>query len=126
MKSKYFLYLLLMGLLLSGCSKEHWLAKMHMLKGENTFTKAYQLKTKKVPYEARVEYYKLACENFHTAYTYDPEIFTLTRIEEAMDACWKSNERDKEEIFKQFEVRYSKSHPKEYEYRDQGVVMELA
>jgi hypothetical protein len=109
--------------ILAGCSPDDWLAKFHMVKAEDYVTQAYQLKSKKVPYEKRLEIYKRACSEFSKAYSMDANAFTLMRIEEAVDACWKAENKLEEEKFKSFQETYIKAHPKEYEYGDSGASM---
>src|SRR4051812_43037187 len=84
-----FLIAALAASLLAGCSPKDWGAKLHMVRAEDLVTQALQLKTRKVPYEKRVEVYKQACEEFARAYERDPGVYTLMRIEEAVDTCWK-------------------------------------
>lgn len=113
---------LLMGLF-GGCSKRNWTAKIYVVMAENKMDSAQQLKAKKVPYEERMKYYRKACNHFSRAYESDRTVFTLNRIEAAVDACWRAQESDKEETFKAFELQYAKEHPREYEYGDAGVNM---
>ena len=110
-------------LALAGCSKQDWLAKIYMIKGENSVAKAQTLKTHKAPYQIRIPYYQKACVQFGKAYEYNPNVFTLTRIEEAIDSCWRVGDKDHEEKFREFEDIYAKKHPKEYEYGDAGMNM---
>jgi len=115
--------LFLMLGLLGGCSKRNWTAKIYVVMAENEMDRAHQLKAKKIPYEERMKYYRNACKNFSTAYDQDLTVFTLSRIEIAVDACWRAQEFGKEELFKAFEFQYAKDHPTEYEYGDAGVNM---
>lgn len=81
------------------------------------------MKERKVPFEERMPQYKEACGHYINAYEMDPAIFTLIRIEEAADACWKAGDRNEEQIFRMFEEEYAKAHPQETEYGDAGVGM---
>jgi len=118
---KRFVLLLTLTMLWGGCSGDYWKAQFHMMKAENAFMKAYQLKTKKVAYEERLQYYQKACQHFLKAYQYDRSLFTLTRIQEAADSCWRINDLENRDQFRQFEEEYAQGHPLEYEYGDAGV-----
>ena len=102
----------------SGCSREDWTARFYMMKAENAYTKAGELKLKRAPYETRLQYYRDACENFLKAYHSQESIFTLYRIESAADACWRIKDSTNRELFHQFQERYEKEHPTETEYGD--------
>ncbi len=107
----------------AGCSKQSLWAKYNMFKAEDELTKAAGLKDKKVPYDMRVPNYSRACFFFKKAFDADPSAFTLNRIEEAIDTCWRSSNAEYEELFKSFEEQYVKAHPQEYEHGDSGVAM---
>ncbi len=111
--------------LTAGCSVKDWRAKASMVKAENAMSKAARLKDQKVPFEKRVVFYKQACGHFSDAYARDSRVFTFNRIEEAVDACWKAEDREKEEMFRTFQEKYVKAHPVEYEHGDAGVNMEM-
>lgn len=81
-------------------------------------SKAANLKSKKVPYQERIPYYRQACVYYLEAYHHDPGVFTLSRIRDATDACWRSENQSAQEEFVKFEEAYAKRHPKEYEYGD--------
>lgn len=110
---------------LSACSARDWKAKAAMVEAENALSKAAQLKDRKVPYEKRTPFYVKACRHFIQAYESDPRVFTYNRIEEAVDACWKAEDPEKEEVFKIFQEKYAKEHPVEFEHGDAGVQMEM-
>lgn len=116
---------LLMVFLLAetACSPRGWAARWHMVQAENHLGKAHHLKDQKVPFEQRLPYYVKACGAYVQAYEIDPEIFTLVRIEEAADSCWKANLLDEEALFREFEIAYTEAHPQEAEYGDAGVGM---
>ncbi|HNV86605.1 MAG TPA: hypothetical protein PKL97_06530 [Candidatus Omnitrophota bacterium] len=101
-----------------GCSNRSWVANIYMWKAENAYTKAHELRLKKVAYESRLPYYQDACGNFLKAYNADPRIFTLNRIESAVDACSRTGDYQGEETFKEFSERYAKEHPREASYGD--------
>ena len=117
--------LLLSAALAPGCSMKDWKAKASMVKAENALSKAARLKDQKVPYGKRVALYREACAYFEAAYERDSRVFTYNRIEEAVDACWKGGDREKEEMFRNFQEQYAKAHPVEFEHGDAGVVMEM-
>lgn len=120
MIKKHWLLLLIL-FLSSGCTpsvKDFVMARIWMFKAENTYAKAYSLKFKKVPYEKRLPYYREACGYFYRAYELDSGAFTLNRIHEGTDSCWRVEDKEKEEIFTLFEESYAQAHPKEYEYGD--------
>lgn len=94
-----------------------------MVKAERALDEAASLRSKKVPFEKRTFLYAEACKNFSKAFEFNPDVFTLTRIEAAADSCWKAQREDAEAMFKQFEETYVKKHPQEYEYGDSGVGM---
>ena len=109
----------------AGCSGRDWVARIYMVQAEETVNKALELKSKKTPYEARRKYYATACSYFKKAFHYNTNVFTLARLEEAIDACWKANDVPGQEKFKQFQEQYSKSHPKELEYGDSMGMMDM-
>ena len=101
------------------------MGKIEMLKAENAYTKATNLKSKKVAYEIRLEHYRRACRFFDKAYEMNPGIFTLTRIEEALDSCWRAGDTGTQDKFRSFSEKYSKEHPVENEYGDSLVNTDL-
>ncbi len=109
--------------LFTGCSRQDWLSKYYMFKAENAVSDAAIMKDRKVEYEKRVPLYASACRYFRQAYETDNRVFTLNRIEEASDSCWRANDRETEDLFKAFEEEYSKKHPQEVEHGDSGVGM---
>lgn len=118
MRGKTVLILLAVGIFF-GCSAQSWLAQITMVQAEETYSKAYAMRVKKdVPYEKRLEFYRKACDEFSKAYDYDKNIFTLTRIESAIDACSRVNNEEKEAFFRAFEEKYIHEHPTEVEYGD--------
>ena len=122
---KIFLALLLTFLFV-GCSVPTWLAKIYMVKAENAFSEGYALRIKKnIPYEERLKYYHVACDNFLKAYRFNPSIFTLYRIELAADSCLRVENQDGVELFRKFEEEYAKKHPKEVKYGDVGPFMNI-
>lgn len=110
-------------LAVSGCSKQDIMAKFQVFRAEEELSKAVMLKEKKVAYEQRVPLYNKACTFFKDAFETDPAVFTLNRIEEAMDACWRAGNKENEELFRTFEAQYAMAHPQEYEHGDSGVAM---
>ena len=122
-----FLALVLMMILVTGCSARSWIAQMYMVRAEETSSKAYAMRVKKeIPYATRLKYYRKACDYFMKSYDYGPKIFTLYRIETAAEACRRVEDREKEQVFLEFEERYAKEHPTEVEYGDafNSIVME--
>ncbi len=111
--------------LTAGCSMKDWKAKASMVKAENALSKAARLKDQKVPFEKRVVFYRQACQHFSEAYARDSRVFTFNRIEEAVDACWKAEDRGKEEMLRIFQEKYVKAHPVEFEHGDAGVTMDM-
>lgn len=108
---------------ISGCSKQDIIAKFHVFKAEEQLSKAAAMKEKKATHEQRVPLYSKACDFFKDAFDTDPAVFTLNRIEEAMDSCWRSGNKENEELFRTFEAQYAMAHPQEYEHGDSGVAM---
>ncbi len=106
------------GLVVSGCSGETWVAQFHMVKAENAHTRAYELRIKKVHYEERLKLYRKACEEFVKAYEFNRETFTLSRIELAIESCMRVEDRKNEERFQAFAESYVRQHPTETEYGD--------
>ncbi|HXV28075.1 MAG TPA: hypothetical protein VD913_03835 [bacterium] len=104
-----------------GCSKQYWSANVYMLKAENAVSRARQMRARKTSYESRLPHYREACSYFLKAFELDEMLFTLNRIEEAQDACWRAEDADAREIFIEFEERYARKRPREYEYGDAGV-----
>ena len=115
---KIFIALAALAMAAAGCSKPFWTARFYMLKAEDRMSKAAMLKSQKIPYEGRIPYYREACLYFLRAYRSDPGIFTLGRIREAGDSCWRSGNGEGQAEFTRFEEKYAKQHPKEYEYGD--------
>ncbi len=114
-------FLLLILLFLSGCSKEYWSANFFIMKAESAVMKAYELKNQKAPYEKRLPHYREACSYYLKAFAVDKKIFTLNRIREAADSCWRVEDTEAREKFLQFEEEYIKAHPVEYEYGEAGI-----
>ena len=123
--AKGFILFLLVLAGFSGCSMRDWNAKTAMVEAENALSKAAQLKDQKVPFEKRIRFYREACGHFAKAYESDPRVFTYNRLEEAVDACWKAEDHEKEEMFRIFQEKYAKEHPLEYEHEDAGVMMDM-
>lgn len=109
--------------LLSGCTPNNWIAKFYIFQAESRVDEAGNLKSHKIPFEKRISFYAQACDYFAKAYERNPEVFTLSRIETAADSCWKANQPNQEDLFRQFEEVYIKNHPQEFEYGDSGVGM---
>ena len=99
------------------------MARWYVVQAENDLTEAGHMKSRKILFEKRLPYYAKACRHYLKAYEIDASVFTLMRIEEAMDCCWKANMYDEEEQFKAFEVIYSQEHPQETEHGDSGVAL---
>ena len=95
-----------------------------MVKAEDYVTKAYQLKSKKVPYKKRVGLFKKACTEFAKAYELNPHSFTLMRIGEAVDVCQKAGNKLETEKFGAFEAEYIQNHPAEYEWGDTDAALD--
>lgn len=109
-----------------GCSKPTWVAKIYVVKAENTATKAHAMRVDKgAPYEKRLRLYRAACRNFLKAYDYDPGVFTLYRIETATDSCLRVEDFGHANMFRDFEEKYAQAHPKEAKYGDAGPWMTL-
>jgi hypothetical protein len=109
-----------------GCSKTYWLAKIHLVRAENAYSKAYALRLdKKVSPEERLTLYRQACVDFSSAYRHDAGAFTLYRIECAADACLRVEDFKAVESFRAFAEEYAQSHPQEVQYGDVGPWMTL-
>ena len=108
---------------LAGCSSKDWLSKYYMLKAENSLSEAAVMKEKKIDYSKRVPVYAKACKFFRQSFDIDSRVFTLNRIEEASDSCWRAEDKENEDVFKAFEEEYAKKHPQEFEHGDSGVAM---
>ena len=120
---KYIPVLILASLLYGGCSPRGWMARFYVVRAESAVGKAGELKHQKVSFDNRLPYFSRACRYYAKAYEIDPTVFTFIRIEEAADVCWKSKQSEKEEMFKNFEEQYIRSHPQEYERGDAGMGM---
>lgn len=96
-----------------------------MLQAESAIDKAGTLKDKKFDFKTRVPYYQKACGHFYKAYQLKPALFTLNRIESAVDACWKSGEKTEEEALMAFQEEYAKAHPHEQDYGDPGEILSV-
>jgi hypothetical protein len=107
---------------MNGCSKEYWPARLYMIKAENAYMQGYKLKLQNSSYEDRLPHYRDACRYFLKAFELDREIFTLNRIREAADACWRVDDIENRDRFRDYEEEYVKNHPLENEYGDAGVV----
>lgn len=116
-KTAFFLSIIF---ILTGCGQANNFiaARVQMFKAENAYAKAFSLKSKRVPYEQRIPYYRVACDLFYKAYQMDSGTFTLSRIHDATDSCWRVDDQEKEDIFAFFGDAYAKEHPKEFEYGD--------
>lgn len=114
-----------MGALLGSCSGNYWSAKWHMLQAESAVDKAMTLKDKKVDFKKRIPYYQKACDHFMKVYQTKPDLFTLNRIESAVDACWKSEREAEEETLMAFQEEYVKTHPHEQNYGDPGEILSV-
>jgi len=99
------------------------MAKIYVVRAEGFITKADELKAKKISFSDRGKFYAEACIYFEKAYDSNPDVFTLARIDAAIDTCWKAEKPEQEDKFKQFEDEYVKRHPQEYEYGDSGAGM---
>lgn len=115
---KLWIFLPMAVLLISGCSKNDWLAKVSMWKAENAYQKGSELRLKKVPYEERLSHYREACDNFLKSYQLKPGAFTLNRLECAADSCLRVGDYEGEDIFRERAAQYMKDHPKESSYGD--------
>ncbi len=114
----------MLAILMQGaCSPRGWLARVYVVRAENALGKAGELKHQKVSFENRLPYFGKACHDYAKAYEMDPTVFTFIRIEEAVDACWKSKQQEQEAMFKNFEEQYIQAHPQEYERGDAGMGM---
>ena len=108
---------------LLGCSGQDWLANIYMFRAESAVDKATNLKSKKISFADRKIYYVKACGFFAKSHEKNASVFTLARIEQAADTCWKADNSVQEEVFREYESEYIKKHPQEYEYGDSGVGM---
>ena len=124
---KKFFFLLVITLFFSACTKQAWLAKTFIVKGEEAFSKAHAMRVRKddAHSKVRANYYRKACGYFSKAYDTNPSVFTLNRIEEAIDACLRIQDSKHEEIFRAFEEEYVRTHPDEAKYGDAGAYMNL-
>ena len=113
-------FLLLIPLCLTGCSGDSWRAKYEALKAEDLYVKAYGLRIKRDPasHQERAGFYREACRRFLKALDLEPAVFTLSRIEEAADACLRVDQKEAEEKFRDFQDQYIRRHPTETEYGD--------
>ncbi len=116
---------LLLLILFGGCSKARWFAKIYLVKAENAYAKAYGLRVKKVPYQERLRAYQKACDFFTKAYREDSGIFTLNRIDSAIEACTRVKNQSAEEEFRKFAEDYIRKHPAEAEYGDAFPSLEM-
>ncbi len=107
----------------AGCSKRSWIARFYAVKAEGLYGRAAGMKARKVAYEKRLQLYREACTQYGKAFETDKKVFTLARISEALDACWRAENDLWRERFGLFEAEYAKEHPDEYEYGDAGVGM---
>ena len=80
------------------------------------------LKSQKATYEEQLPHYRQSCSYFLKAYELNPSIFTLTRIQQAGDACWRAEDIPNRDKFRDYEEEYAKKHPVENEYGDAGVL----
>lgn len=109
-----------------GCSKLTWIAKIYVVRAEDTASKAHAMRIdKKVPAGVRLKLYHQACTDFLRAYRYDPSVFTLNRIEMASDTCLRVEDFKNANMFRDFEEEYVKKHPNEAKYGDAGPWMTL-
>lgn len=115
---KKILTAVLLSALCSGCSRESWLAKFHIVQAEDTFTKAYELRSKKEELARRLKLYRQSCGHFLKALRLDPEVFTLYRIEMAYQACRWVEDEAAAETLREFEESYAVAHPTEVEFGD--------
>ena len=124
---KKILLLILLAFCFLGCTKQAWLAKIYMVKAEEAFSKGHALRVRKrdAVYQSRLKYYRKACGYFSKAYRVNREVFTLNRIDEAMEACLRIEDFKGEETFRQFEEEYVQAHPDEAKYGDAGAFMNL-
>lgn len=119
----FFLFLSLAG---TGCSGQGWLARIFIVKAEQTFSKAYEMRTKReIPYEERLKYYRTACDNFYRAFRQDRRVFTLNRIGSAAESCLRIEDFEREKEFREFEEEYALAHPDEVKYGDAGAYMSM-
>ncbi len=109
---------ILLIFLCCGCSRESWLAKFHIVRAEEKFTKASEMRSRKDQQERRLKIYRESCDHFLKAYRIDPAVFTLYRIEIAYQACRWVDDSESSETFRAFEEEYAKQHPTETEFGD--------
>jgi len=110
--------LIFLMLIISGCSKNDWMAKYYLFQAENAFNKAYSLRVKTGAETDRANHYRKAHDYFLKAYSIGPKFFTLTKIEQAYDTCLRLEDQPSAELFRQFGDEYAAAHPKEVEYGD--------
>lgn len=122
---KIFLPLFILGLMLTGCSGKSWLARFEIVRAEEAYNRAHEMRTKKAPYEKRLKLYRKACDHFFRAYELYPEAFTLYRIEIAEETCFRVENTPSREAFAAFREEYIRTHPTETEYGDAVPMMEI-
>lgn len=120
-----FSLLLLIPFLAGGCSLISWSARFFMFQAEEAYNKAYELRHTRVAYEERIKYYRIACRAFSRAYDIDEHLFTLNRINFAIESCMRVGDTESEKKLQDFEERYAREHPKEVEYGEAGFMIGL-
>lgn len=117
--------LVIFALLMTGCMKSSWVAKYYMVKAENSYERAHEIRAKKELNEKRKKLYHDACKYFAKAYQFDPKLFTLNRLYSASDACLRVGDSEEARQFRKIEEEYVRTHPKEAEYGEAGFMIGL-
>ncbi len=121
---KHIIYLIILSLAVSACTPQHVQARFYLVKADDAYTKAYNLRVRKdVTSEERNKYYVIAREYFLKAYRKDPSVFTLGQIDKAVDACLRLEDQENVKLFEDFAQQYAKKHPTEAEYGDATLLL---
>ncbi|MBI4970422.1 MAG: hypothetical protein HZC17_01075 [Candidatus Omnitrophica bacterium] len=121
---KKLLVLFLAAFVFTGCAKNDLLAQYYLYRAENAFQKAYNLRIKPNADFERTQYYQKAHDLFLKAYRLNPKYFSLTKIDQAHDACLRLEDSAGAQLFQQFGEDYARAHPREVEYGDVMVGLE--
>ena len=109
--------LFIAAILLSGCSKAEWRARVSLFKAEQMFWKTHaQMKSNHVSFEARQPFYRKACKDYLKALDLAPRLFNSPRLEEASLSCSNAEDQEATAKIEQFYTQYCQSHPKECEF----------
>ena len=94
------------------------MGRFFMFQAESAYTKAREMATQAVPKEERIKLFQRACDQFLRAYDHDSSLFSVNRIEMAIESCTWAKDVQAKELFLSFEADYLKVHPVEAEYGD--------